>query len=230
MNKLEWIERYDIRGKDLGGWAVIHIDARGFLGVFSDYGNYAYHWTHFGDDFKKFLSQLHWDYLYGKLMQGRDARLYDGEATLRGIQKRIVELRREGTLTREQAREEWDLAIGSEIDDRYSNGFSVWHRDTQLDDANELYETKNDLQCEQFCQKIWPHFIERLKAGDRCEHTPSGLDGFRQNVLHRLSADWNAGELDADVLLQQAFDRAVAFMQGRPLPWPDSIEAHATVG
>lgn len=166
MVALEWIERYDVRSDTRHeGWAVVVIDSRGFLGVFSDYGNYAYHWTHFGGDFRKFLGQLDWDYLYGKLMQGRDARIYDGEATLRSIKKRIIELRREKRLTAEQAREEWDLAKDSEIDHRFSDGYSLWHRDTQLQDAHELYETMHDLQCQQFCQKVWPRFIELLKAG-----------------------------------------------------------------
>jgi hypothetical protein len=161
---LEWIERYEVRSVRHEGWAVIIIDSRGFLGVFSDYGNYAYHWTHFGEDFKRFLAQLDWDYLYGKLMQGREARVYDGEATLRAILRHIVELRREGRLSRESAREEWDLAKNSELDHHTDGGYSLWHHETQLD-AHELYETRNDLQCEQFCQKVWPRFIELLKAG-----------------------------------------------------------------
>jgi hypothetical protein len=165
---LEWIERYNVPSVKHEGWAVVVIDSRGFLGVFSDYGNYAYHWTHFNDDFKKFLVGLDWDYLYGKLMQLRDAKVYDGEATLRSILKRILELRRVKRLSREQARHEWVLAEDSEIDHHFSNGYSLWHRDTQLEDAHELYETRNDLQCEQFCQKVWPRFIELLKAGG-CE-------------------------------------------------------------
>src|SRR4051812_17884112 len=94
---LEWIERYDVTSVKHEGWAVVVVDSKGFLGVFSDYGNYAYHWTHFGDDFKKFLAGLDWDYLYGKLMQLRDARVYDGEATLQKVLGRA----RLGLLVRE---------------------------------------------------------------------------------------------------------------------------------
>lgn len=173
---LEWIERYDVPSVKHEGWAVVVIDSRGFLGVFSDYGNYAYHWTHFGDDFKKFLAQLDWDYLYGKLMQLRDARVYDGSATLANIRNRIVELRREGQLTYDEAREEWTLAADSEIDDHSSIGYALWYQQTNLPDANELYETRNDLQCEQFCQKVWPRFIELLKAGACAPIVPRAKD------------------------------------------------------
>lgn len=167
MTSLDWIERYELRStrETHEGWAILHVDSAGFLGVVSDYGNYAYHWSSFGGDFKKFLMQLGWDYLYGKLMQGRDAKIYDGEATLRSIQKHILELRREGRLTAERAREEWDLAKDSEIDHRFSDGYSLWHRETQLDDAHELYETMCEPQCRAFCEKVWPRFVEALAAG-----------------------------------------------------------------
>lgn len=167
MAALEWIERYELGSnrETHEGWAIFHIDSKGFLGIFSDYGNYAYHWSSFGGDFKDFLSGLEWDYLYGKLMQGRDASIYDGEATLRGIQKHILDLRHRKRLSREQAREEWDLAKGSEIDERFSNGYSLWYRDTNLEDAHELYETMCEPQCRAFCEKVWPRFIEALKEG-----------------------------------------------------------------
>jgi hypothetical protein len=168
---LDWIERYNVRSDGRHeGWAVVVIDSKGFLGVVSDYGNYAFHWSSFGDDFRKFLREIDDDYLYGKLMQGRDAKVYDGEATLRGILKRIIELRREGRLTPDRARDEWTLAKDSEINhDRFSDGFSIWYRETQLENANELYETMQDPQCRMFCQKVWPRFVELLKAG---QHDP----------------------------------------------------------
>lgn len=171
MPALEWIERYELTSsrETHEGWAIFHIDSRGFLGIVSDYGNYAFHWSSFGTDFKKFLSELEWDYLYGKLMQGRDPRIYDGQATLRSIQKRIIELRREGRLAPEQARQEWDLAKGSGIDERSSDGYSVWYRETELQDTHELYETMNDPQCQAFCQKVWPRFIVALKEGRRVQ-------------------------------------------------------------
>lgn len=167
MAELAWIERYDLRStrETHEGWAIFHIDSLGFLGIFSDYGNYAYHWSSFAGDFKKFLSGLEADYLYGKLMQGRNARIYDGEATLRGIKKHILELRHKRRLTREDAREEWDLANDSEIDHHFSDGYTLWYRETKLQDAQELYETMVEPQCWAFCEKVWPRFIAALKEG-----------------------------------------------------------------
>lgn len=166
MTPIEWIERYEISSdRRHEGWAIIHIDSNGFLGVVSDYGNWAYHWSAFGNDFKKFLEGLDWSYLYGKLMQGRDAKIYDGEATLRAIQRHILERRRQRRLTAELAREEWELAKDSEIDHRFSDGFSLWFRETQLPDAHDLYETMDEPQCRAFCEKVWPRFVEALRAG-----------------------------------------------------------------
>lgn len=166
---LEWIERYSVPSHNHDGWAIIHIDSAGFLGVVSDYGNYAYHWSSFGDDFKKFLCGLDWHYLYGKLMHGRDSRIYDGRATLRSVQQRILELRRTRKLSFDRAREEWDLALDSEIDHDRSDGYSLWSRDTELEYPYELYETMDEPQCSAFCQKVWPRFIEALKES---RHVP----------------------------------------------------------
>lgn len=172
---LEWIERYDVRSDpNHEGWAVIVIDSRGFLGIVSDYGNFAYHWDSFGDDFRRFLAGLDWHYLHRKLMHGRDGRVYDGRATLEAIKKLIIEYRRAGELTREQARDEWTLALDSGIDEHRSDGFSLWYRDTQLENVSELYQTMPEPQCQAFCQKVWPRFIELLK-NRRC--VPIVADG-----------------------------------------------------
>lgn len=165
---LEWIERYDVRSdSNHEGWAVIVIDSRGFLGVVSDYGNYAFHWGSFEGDFRSFLEGVDEGYLYSKLMHGRDMQLYDGRATLKAIQGRIVELCAEGRLNSMQARDEWALADDCDVDHEKSDGYSMWCRDTRLEHAHELYETMPDLQCTSFCEKVWPRFIELLTAG-RC--------------------------------------------------------------
>lgn len=223
MSNVEWIERYDIRrdGRHgFAGWAVIHIDSRGFLGIVSENGNYAFHWSAFGDDFKAFLSQLDWHYLHGKLTFG-SSEVYDGHATIEAIRREILTERRSGRLNAEQARDEWDHADFYEDEIRYGGeGFSAWSEDTGLGDASELRRTRPEPQCEAFCRHVWPRFIVKLKAGDHCSLQPPGLDLHRQTVLRQLLADWNEGGIDADVLLEQAFDRAVAFMQGCPLPQP----------
>lgn len=218
MSKVDWIERYDVRQNGLEGWAVIHIDSRGFLGVVSDHGNYAFHWSHFGDDFKAFLADIDPSYLHGKLTFG-SSHVYDGEATAEAIRREILTERRSGSWVAQRARTEWDHFEfhRDEIQDA-EEGFSAWCQDTDIDDAWELRRTRPEPQCEAFCRYTWPRFIAKLKAGDRCKLIPRDLDRYRQEVLRQLLADWNEGGIDADVLLEQAFDRAVALMQGCPLP------------
>lgn len=220
MTKVEWIECYHVRGHHLGGWAVVHIDSRGFLGVVSDHGNYAFHWTSFGKDFKTFLADLEWDYLHGKLTFGW-SEVYDGHASAEAIRREILTDRRQGLSREHEARHEWDLfqSHKDEILDS-EGGFGAWAQDTDMSDAFELRRTRPEPQCEAFCKKLWPHFIEQLKAGACLRLDPSGLGAHRQAVLRELLATWQTGGVDAGALLEQAFDRAVAFMQGCPLPQP----------
>ena len=82
------LKTYEVKPVASGGdWAVIVLDTeRGFLGIASDRGNYAFMWSHTGeDDFRSFLIGLEDspDYLLGKLMHGRpDRQVYDGVTPL----------------------------------------------------------------------------------------------------------------------------------------------------
>lgn len=167
MSDLEWIERYEIRSNrccGLEGWGIVVIDSKGFLGIVSDHGDYAYHWSSFGEDFKKFLEGLDWHYLHGKLTMGRRD-VYDGDATEKAIKEHILSHRRTRQWTAERAREEWALLGEHEVDHDRSDGFSCWYRETTIDDAGEFHHTRPEPQCQAFCQKIWPRFIEAMKAG-----------------------------------------------------------------
>ena len=37
--------RYVIPNVQYDGWAIVHVDSSGFLGIVSDFGNYAYRWV-----------------------------------------------------------------------------------------------------------------------------------------------------------------------------------------
>lgn len=161
---LEWIERYKIPNERHEGWAVIHIDSKGFFGVVSDYGNYAFHWTSFGEDFKEFLVGLDWDYLYGKLTHTQ--RVYDGDGTERSIKQHILQRRHSRQMTREQARDEWALLDESEVDHHTDVGYALWRARTELNTyEGDFYQTMHEPQCRQFCEKVFPRFIQALRAG-----------------------------------------------------------------
>ena len=73
------------------GYAYIVIDTdAGFFSTVSDWGNYAYRWSHPGCEFRKFLVGLEPDYLLRKLMSGRpDMQEYDDKRTMRSIFERL---------------------------------------------------------------------------------------------------------------------------------------------
>lgn len=164
MTPLKWIERYHVRLEhEHGGWAVIHIDSKGFLGVVSDYGNFAFHWTDFGGDFKAFLSGVDWDYLHGKLLLGHRKRyVYDSNETRLAITSHIQQERAKGAMTEAEATDELLLLEGELYEE---DSFSHWTEETRIDSPWELRRTMHEPQCRMFCQKVWPHFIEAMNAG-----------------------------------------------------------------
>lgn len=168
---LEWIERYDVPSakSDAGwveGWATIHIDSSGFLGIVSDFGNYAYAWGAFGSDFKAFLSRVDWDQLHSKLMSGKDRFVYDPDATRKAVEKAIAE-------QRDDVDEDRELDLLEDADLYDADGFDEWVTDTRLDDPWELRQTTHEPQCRRFCQETWPRFLELLKAGHCSPILPS---------------------------------------------------------
>lgn len=164
MTPLDWIERYEIPSdrETHDGWAIIHVDSKGFLGVVGAYGSYAYHWSSFEGDFRKFLSGVDWHYLYCKLTHQQ--RVYDGPATLKAIENELKERLTSNDLSDEQFEEETELLRGLEVEDNEC-GFRDWLRETKLADVwhLDLAQFRPDLQCQQFCQKVWPKFISALK-------------------------------------------------------------------
>jgi hypothetical protein len=64
--------RYYLPSEKYEGWAEIVVGSNGFFAAVSDYGNYAFRWTHFGEgDFREFLLRLGGDYVRSKLDPSR---------------------------------------------------------------------------------------------------------------------------------------------------------------
>lgn len=157
---IDWIKRYDVR--DGHEWAVVVADHKGFLGVVSSYGNYAFHWTDFGKDFKSFLLSIDEGYLVKKLTFGQKLH-YDEAATLAATKYEIMRLRKEGLFTKPQARQEWELL--GDFNDLYHQGdFEAWFQETSLLDASECYRSQRDPQTVTFAKTLWPKFKEALSA------------------------------------------------------------------
>lgn len=152
------LRRYVIPSQKGEGWAIIVIGSDGYFSTVSDYGNYAYRWTNPGCEFRKFLVGVNAGYLIGKLHGRPDE--YDGDETTKAIREEIVRRRRDGTWTREEAREEWNLTSGldSIVD------FAFWWQKTRIEDAHEFQRNSVPSEVVAFANRAWPRFVEMLKA------------------------------------------------------------------
>jgi len=112
------VYRFVFRGS-LSGWVIFTIcDETGELSVQSDWGCWGHRWNieHLGNgatltEFIRDRDPEHADYLANKLsysMPSDARRLPDEEGTEKAIRDRILELRRDGSVTAEDAREAWD--------------------------------------------------------------------------------------------------------------------------
>src|ERR1700676_3747316 len=100
------VERYLIRAGN--EWAYIYVDeASGVFTSYSSFGNYAYQWRSIGNaTLKEFLSDLDFSYFMRKTRNGYLR--FDLDATIDGIKRYIIEQRRYGGLTSEEARSAWN--------------------------------------------------------------------------------------------------------------------------
>jgi hypothetical protein len=128
----KWTRRYDLPG--IGrfgeGGAIILLTSDGMLAAVSDFDNYAFRWSHFGDgDFRKFVVGMAKspDYIMSKLGDVK----YDGIKTRLEIKRRILEYRRRRDVTRQWAREEFDLWDDSDFETEWD--FWNWSNRTRLD-------------------------------------------------------------------------------------------------
>lgn len=89
----------------------------GTIQISGDFGPWAHTWTHVGDgSFVDFLGELSFDYAMNKLVGSEKLYEFDFDRTAEGVRSRIIELRHEKSLVREQAREYWDELEGMDVD------------------------------------------------------------------------------------------------------------------
>jgi hypothetical protein len=169
------LRRYSFKVDDRG-WDSAHvvIGSDGYFSSVSAFGNYSHGWWHHGrGDFREFLIGLADDpgYVYRKLHSGNDR--YDEDATLKAVKQYIVECRRDGSFTREQARAEWDLL---EEHERLENeiAFHDWQRATDIGDAWEFWHTAPEPNCWAFCTRVMPKLAEVLRAELETEAASAG--------------------------------------------------------
>lgn len=102
------------------GWAKIILREDGFFAAVSDYGNYAYLWTHHGeDDFRKFFLKVNSDYIMSKLNPKKEINIVK---SFENIKQYILRNRRERSYNAYKARSVWNEVFEYEYDDDW-DGF-----------------------------------------------------------------------------------------------------------
>jgi hypothetical protein len=164
------VERYTLREKSW--WADITVSPDGFVNIQSDYGDYHYRWSSFGDDIKKFLIGCDYSYLYGKFGMTLP-RIFNQGETIKRIRKDILESRKNNNLDAELCREAWTELGRIAVMEHTSSG-EEWARvisDTcvnrivyDYDLTNMPCVTEDNYQLKAFLTFIWPEFIKVLKS------------------------------------------------------------------
>ena len=161
------IWRYHLPSIKGEGWAIAFLDSTGCFTVLSDWGNYGYRWPDHGwgpGDFRAFFVLCDSGYIIRKIAR---VDTYYGDRTLRAVQDHILERRRDGSFTRECARQEWDL-LGdySQLDSR--EDFALWGERTHIDAYYEFAVFDFDSGAINFAR----HVLPRLQAAIREELEP----------------------------------------------------------
>lgn len=153
--------RYSVPNVDYDGWAVAHLDERGFFSVIGDYGEFGHLWHNFGDeDFRVFLSRLGRDYLMGKL--GERSEL-NRQKTVHELRREICQDRRHGLLDREQAREDWEAVAAFEIESDATYAAEALLDELNMEDAGELFVMDYPPRLKGFMERTWPRLVAEMQ-------------------------------------------------------------------
>jgi len=163
-------ERYDIHFEH-GGWAIFTIDENGGLfNCHSDFGDYNYSWPNHGrKSFKEYIiKDLARDSSYF-LSKVASRNYFNYEDNLTNWKLKIIELRKEGECTKEQARDAWGFI--TDIDDSLSSDylqskiFESEEINALCDEPWNCFEIVLDYSpyATIFANKVMPMFAEILK-------------------------------------------------------------------
>ena len=184
-------ECYEVRdGKPHGEWANITLhcwdrkiwdDSTYYCGeitIQSSFGTWGYIWTACSKPFKEFLCDIEFDYAFGKFM-GASLSKFDGEGSMRGLRAKVIEHRRHGWISKEDARAIWESlaeceeeatcsendwvhALSSAGSDLHDDGHTEAAK--MLEEPWELFIHKPQPCAVNFWRELWPLFIDALKA------------------------------------------------------------------
>lgn len=207
------LKRYSLPSIKGEGWAQIVIDTEwGFFATVSDWGSYSFMWTAPGCEFRKFLTELQPDYLYGKLMMGRPKnKEFDEKKTEENIRQAIEDKNKEADDVHagwEYYEEELEI-LSNRLPMDEAN-FESWESETRLTDVWELAVYSPCHDCMGFCTKIWPRFVELLKK-ELEEELAQNKSSSRYGIAERMGAELRAQE---DANFEKHCDEAAKAMTG----------------
>lgn len=99
-------EKYTLKFNKGWDYAVFTIDNTGIFQCHSSFGDYAYHWGAFGNNFKEFLCRIDSGYLLCKVS---DNKYFDIDKYQKQAKKQLFKLRREDEISKDDARELWEF-------------------------------------------------------------------------------------------------------------------------
>ncbi len=155
---------YQVRVQGRGSeWARIWITDDGCISIVSDYGNFGYWFGAPACEFRMFLMGCGDDYLARKFAAGEEE--LDSHATEKAAKRLVLDERRAQRITREQARDEWDMVVAVDWSSEYDR--CKWYfEETQLVDCatSDVLHFRLPIRVTEFLRVLWPLFVEQLKA------------------------------------------------------------------
>ncbi|WP_426751753.1 hypothetical protein [Myxococcus sp. Y35] len=166
-----------------GAWlADVILRSDGFFATVSDWGNYAFRWTSPGRPFREFVAGLETspDYVCSKL-EKRD--WWDARATLKSIREHIIEYRRDGSYSKEEAKEAWESVVEAlgcwsrrearSVDEMDIGQFMAWCAETKVEMPYEFgrYDYPPDVRS--FAREVMPALATAIREQLKAEAAPA---------------------------------------------------------
>ena len=147
----------EISARSSGEWCRLLLEeSTGMVQLISSCGTYSYQWASIGErTLAQFLAGCDSDYL-GRKFLGTEIRVPDETESAKFIRERVVEMRRSGELSSDEAREEYELA--KELG-HGGISWDEWCCDTNLGDAWEYRMTKINPQWVRFWELLWEPMV-----------------------------------------------------------------------
>lgn len=151
--------RYVLPSIDGEGSGIVILDSTGFFASVGDYGDYAYWWRYFGEEgFRNFFLKAEKESEYFLRKLSRKSEIDIGE-TARLIKETILSRRREGYMTRDYARREWERAkqLESDGDEHW------WYENTWFACRSELLVYDYPACAKAFVEKFLPRLAKAIE-------------------------------------------------------------------